>query len=52
MLLGSLTRRKLFGIGQGAEESSEGVPGDILIVVSLVSHLTGAPATHPIHRDY
>jgi len=44
-----LTRCKLLGISQGAKEGSKGVARDVLVVVALVSHLTGAPhaSIHP-----
>lgn len=41
-LLWFLTWCKLLGISQWAEEGSKGVAGDVLVVVALVSHLTGA----------
>lgn len=37
-----LARCKLLGVGEGAEKGSEGVAGNVLVVVALVSHLTGA----------
>lgn len=47
LLLWFLAWCKLFGISQWAEEGSEGVAGDVLVVVALVSHLIGAQ--HSLH---
>lgn len=47
-LLWFLAWCKLLGISQRAEEGSKGVAGDVLVVVALVCHLTGAQHSHSI----
>lgn len=53
-LLRFLSWCKLLGISHGAEKGSEWVAGDVLVVVALVSHFTGAqliPLNIPAFRS-
>lgn len=53
-LLRFLSWCKLLGISHGAEKGSKWVAGDVLVVVALVSHLTGAqliPLNIPAFRS-